>query len=88
MGHYLRGFMAGKPEKMRGKDMLLKQFIYASGHVQLVRVPSIFEHTGLHSSLDFVGQYEWRRLFEGAFFKDVGKPIAFTPSSSTDYDGN
>lgn len=67
----------------RAKDSLLTTFVQETGLAQLVYLPSIFEHCGIHTSLAFKANWDWKDMIGGAFFEDAGVPIVFQEPSQT-----
>jgi len=59
------------------KDVIPLQVIKDLGLAELVAVPSLFQHTGVHSSLDFNRYYDMHTLPRAYTFPDDRTPITF-----------
>lgn len=61
------------------KDNVPTAYRAMNNLVELIAVPSVFQHCGIHSSLEFKAIVDPARLSVATSFEDDGKPITFVP---------
>ena len=61
------------------KDLIPTAYRAKNNLVELIAVPSVFQHCGIHSSLTFKMVHNPTTLSIATNFEDDGKPIVFTP---------
>lgn len=75
--HLLRSQSDSPHPRYDAKDIIATAYKRANNLVELIAVPSIFQHTGIHSSLGFKGTNTERQLCIATNFKDDNSPIVF-----------
>lgn len=75
--HLLRSQSASPHPRYDAKDIIPTAYKRANNLVELIAVPSVFQHTGIHSSLGFKGINTERQLCVATNFEDDGSPIVF-----------
>lgn len=80
-------YIQGKSSKFYPKDLALNSFRSSSGFEEFILEPSVFQHTGLHSSLgtglvDMSGirKVQYRPFQSYSFMKEYSDKIEFNLS--------